>query len=444
MIKLFNSKSNKIETFKPIIEGNVSLYVCGPTVYNHAHIGNARPIVIFDTLKRFLEAKGFKVKYVSNYTDVDDKIINKAIEESISEKEVADRYISAYEEIRSLLHATNPDVMPRVTETMDQIISFIQQLIDQGNAYEVDGDVYFAIDTIKGYGELSHQHLDQLQVGARIQENEMKRSPLDFTVWKKTDQGIKWDSPWSQGRPGWHTECVVMIHNIFNQTKIDIHGGGQDLKFPHHENENAQNCALHDDSLANFWMHNAMIDLDNQKMSKSLGNVVWAKDMIESLGSNVTRWLLVQNHYRQTLSITDEVIASAQIEVTKIESALKQAALKYQLQQNINFKASQEVDERFLEALSDDLNTPNGVMVVFEQVKQLNALQRQKDLDMNNLKLMIEQLLATSEVLGLVFDLTIDDEDLAMVKAWNKAKIDKQFELADQLRQQLINKGILS
>lgn len=443
MIKLFNTKTNRLENFKSIEENKVSMYVCGPTVYNHAHIGNARPVVVFDTLKKLLEAVGYEVTYVSNYTDIDDKIIDKAISENSSELEVANQYISAYEEVRALYHASNPDMMPRVTQTMPQIIEFIDQLVKQNAAYEIEGNVYFDVNSVKGYGNLSHQNIEELKVGSRIEENEEKKSPLDFVIWKKTDQGISWDSPWSKGRPGWHTECVVMIHDEFKRQTIDIHGGGQDLKFPHHENENAQNCALHNESLANYWMHNAMVDIDNQKMSKSLGNVVWAKDFVFELGSNVARWLLIQNHYRQNISITDEVISQSQKEIERLESALKAASLECQLQE-INDDTQDEVlFKRYLEALSDDLNTPNAIMILFEGVKELNQLLRQKDKDIHILKRVFNSVHEMAYILGIEFDLELTQEQLDQVRAWQQAKVDKDFDLADKLREQLIAQGVL-
>lgn len=249
-MQLYNSYSQKIEELKPIEEGKVSMYVCGPTVYNYPHIGNVRPIIVFDTLKKALEAQGFDVMYVSNYTDVDDKIINTAIEQNTTEKEITKKYIEAYDQTRADLNADMPDVAPKVTETMDEIIAFIAQLIEEGAAYEIDGDVYYRVSSNTKYGELSHQKIEDLLVGARIDENDKKEDPLDFTLWKKTDKGIQWDSPWSKGRPGWHTECVVMINDVFNRSLIDIHGGGLDLKFPHHENENAQNLAISNVNIA--------------------------------------------------------------------------------------------------------------------------------------------------------------------------------------------------
>ena len=269
-IRLYNTLSGKIEEFKPIKPNEVSMYVCGPTVYNHAHIGNARPIIVFDTLRRLFEAQGYMVKYVSNYTDVDDKIIKKAHEENVTEGVVSARYIEAYQKVRDSLNTEPLFATPRVTETMDEIIHFIDKLVQTGHAYQVGGDVYFRVGSVSSYGSFSKQNLEDLQVGARIEENTKKENPLDFALWKETDMGIKWQSPWGEGRPGWHTECVVMIHKEFGD-QIDIHGGGMDLRFPHHENEVAQSQALFHNSIAHYWLHNAMININGEKMSKSLG-----------------------------------------------------------------------------------------------------------------------------------------------------------------------------
>ena len=444
-MKLFNTRSNQLETFVPLKENEVSLYLCGPTVYNHAHIGNARPIVIFDTLKKVFEALGYTVHYVSNFTDVDDRIIALAKEENKKETDITDFYIDAYNQIRTDLNADQPDSTPQVTQTIPEIIEFISELIKSEAAYEKDGNVYFRVDSVKDYGSLSHQVLEYLQVGARISENVDKENPLDFLLWKDTDDdGIKWQSPWGFGRPGWHTECVVMIHQEFKQHKIDIHGGGVDLRFPHHENEAAQNCALHNHDLANYWVHNAMINLDGVKMSKSLGNVHLAKDLIEVLGSNVVRWLLVSNHYRQLINITDETIEQSKTEINRIETALKQTHLQLDLNDAFNDGLNESMLEKFLEPMQDDLNTPNGVAVIFEEIKQLNQLLRQRDKDYDKISETYRTVLRMLEIMGIEFNferLTSKQRDL--YNQWNKAKSDKNFELADQLRAKLIELGIL-
>lgn len=443
-MKIYNSKSNKIEKFIPIKDKQVSLYLCGPTVYNDAHIGNARPIVVFDLLKRVLEQENYHVKFVSNYTDIDDKIVQKAIDEMSSEQEVAERYIQAYENVRTNLYANDINAKPRVTEVIDDIIEFIQALLDHGFAYVVDGDVYFRVSKVDTYGQISHQKLDELRVGARIEENNDKENPLDFVLWKNTDQGIKWDTPWGQGRPGWHTECVVMIHQAFGET-IDIHAGGQDLKFPHHENESAQNYAMHGHDLANYWMHNGMLQIDGEKMSKSIGNVMWAKDFIAKLGPNVTRWLLLSTHYRLVLNVSDETIEQSQKEVQRIEQALKTAYIALSRGNvELNGAYDTEVIERFMTALKDDLNVANATVVLFEEIKNLNQLLRIKDKDMEALitsVLTIEKMLDIFGIYIERIELSKDDKDL--FETWDTLKREKNFEEADKIRQLLTVRGYL-
>lgn len=444
MIKLYNSRTLKVEEFKSIKENEVSMYVCGPTVYNHAHIGNARPIIVFDTLRRFFEAKGYYVKYVSNFTDVDDKIINKASEENVSEDVISNRYIDAYQDVRDKLNAKKLFATPKVTETMDEIISFIEKLVENNNAYVVDGDVYFRVKSIDNYGQISNQKLDDLQAGARIEENSKKESPFDFALWKKTEVGIKWDSPWGKGRPGWHSECVVMINNNFSGM-IDIHGGGIDLKFPHHENEAAQNIALNHNFIAKYWVHNAMINLNGDKMSKSLGNIKWAKDVIDELGANLTRWLMLQVHYRKELNFSDEVIDTSRKELDKVISTLKNARIKLQLN---NYDLSNNLDSEsynsFLNELSDDLNTPNAYTVIYDTIKKLNSLLRVKDIDSLKIESYINSVEKMLDILGIqVLDYKLSKEDKSLFDSWNKLKKEKNFDEADKYRNMLFEKGLL-
>ena len=444
MITLYNSKSLKIEEFKSIEPCLVKMYVCGPTVYNYAHIGNARPIIVFDTLRRLFEAEGYKVKFVSNYTDVDDKIIKKAIEENVDESTIAQRYIDAYEKVRNDLNTIELDAKPRVTETMKDIIEFIDKMVKSGNAYEIDGDVYFRVKSIKDYGSISNQNLEDLQAGARIEENDKKESPFDFALWKKTDDGIKWDSPWGLGRPGWHTECVVMIEDNFNGM-IDIHGGGIDLKFPHHENEAAQNMAVHHNHIANYWVHNAMINIEGDKMSKSLGNVTWAQDVINKLGASLTRWFVLSVHYRKELNFSDEAIETSRKELDKILQALKSARVKVSLN-NIDFvdEKDEESYRSFLDAMDDDLNTPNAYTVIYDTVKKLNSSLRVKDIVYSDLIKLINSIEAMLDVLGIEYiKYQLDDEQKQLFYKWNNAKAEKNFELADKYRTQLIEKELL-
>ena len=444
-MKIYNSMSMKVETFRPLQEGKVSMYVCGPTVYNYPHIGNARPIVVFDTLKRTLQALGYEVKMVSNYTDVDDKIINVAKELGVSEKEVTDKFIKAYNDDRLSLHAMMPDEAPRVTETMDAIIAFIDLLVQKGYAYQVGGDVYFRVGEVKEYGALSHQKTEDLVVGARIDENERKENPLDFTLWKQTDEGIQWDSPWSKGRPGWHTECVVMIHDVFEQPLIDIHGGGMDLKFPHHENEIAQARAAYGTPLANYWIHNGMIDINGVKMSKSLGNVRWAKDLIAEHGGNVIRWMMLSAHYRAPLNMSDESLETSHKEYERAANSMKQGYVKLAL---AHAPRAQEADEElyraFLDAMEDDLNTPNAFAAVVEACKQLNTAVRQREPDLERIAVLVRTMEKMMEVLGIDIPcLNVSDEDCALYGRWREAVKAKNFEQADVYRAQLMEKGIL-
>ena len=422
------------------------MYVCGPTVYNYPHIGNARPIVVFDTLKRTFQALGYKVKMVSNYTDVDDKIIKVAKECGVSEKEITEKFIKAYNDDRLALHAMMPDAAPRVTETMDAIIAFIELLVKKGHAYEIDGDVYFRVNSVESYGKLSNQQIDDLMVGARIDENSKKENPLDFTLWKRTEEGIQWNSPWSVGRPGWHTECVVMINKEFHgEHTIDIHGGGMDLKFPHHENEIAQSRAAYETPIANYWIHNGMVNIDGEKMSKSLGNVIWAKDMIEKIGGNVLRWVFLSAYYRSPLNINEEAIETAKKELQKVQTSLKQAYVKLALADvEITDEAEDTLLTPFMDAMQDDMNTPNAFAALFETVKVLNQTIRQREVDLTFLQRIVKTVETMLDVLGIENNrLILSDEDKELHHKWKAAVKEKDFATADDYRARLIEKGIL-
>lgn len=444
-VKLYNSLSNRIEEFKPIKEGELTCYVCGPTVYNYVHFGNLRPVVTFDVLRRLFIELGYKVTFISNFTDIDDKIIKQAKIENASEEEIANKYIEAFEEDRENVHALKPDYQPRVTKTMDLIIKFIEELIEKGYAYNVDGDVYFRVDKIEDYGCLSKMKKEDLVVGARIDENSKKESPLDFALWKKTDDGIKFSSPWSEGRPGWHSECVVMINSIIDGGKIDIHGGGFDLKFPHHENEIAQEMAIKGHKIANYWMHNGFINIDNVKMSKSLGNVKLAKEMINMYGGNIVRFILVNSYYRTPVNFSDELALSAKKELDKIEQAYVKAAVKLQLENVDLNKENKNYDiTEFLDALCDDLNTPNALTVVYKTVKEINVALRSNPMDVNKLEVLFNSLKKMIEILGLQFDYPIvNDEDRLNFELYMKARNEKDFEKADMYRKVLIERKLL-
>ena len=442
-MKIYNTKTLKKEEFKPITEGEVKMYVCGPTVYDNVHIGNVRPVVVFDTLRRTFEELGYKVKYVSNYTDVDDKIIRRSKELGISEKELTDEMIAAYNDIRHKLNAADLYKTPRVTQTMGEIISFIDGLVDKGAAYEKDGDVYFRTSSVADYGSLSNQNLDDLQVGARIEENDLKESPLDFALWKKTEEGIKWPTRYSIGRPGWHTECVVMINKELGSL-IDIHGGGKDLKFPHHENERAQSMAINNSELANYWVHSGMIDINGVKMSKSLGNFITAKDILSKVDPMVLRWFLLATQYRDDVNVSDEIIESSKAELTKIITAYKQACVKLEVNNIKVVGMNEDAYKRFMDAMADDLNTPNAYAVIFEIVKNINQLVRVKEVNFEALGKEVNTLVRCMNVLGIVLpDMTMSDDDKKMYQEWMKAKSVKDFEKADKLRTELSQKGIL-
>lgn len=447
-MRLFNTLTNKKEEFKPIEEGKVSIYICGPTVYNHAHIGNTRPMIVFDVLRRTFEYLGNDVTFVSNYTDVDDKIIKAAKAEGITEKELTDKYIKAYEDVRAGLNIEDPTYKPRVTETMPEIINFIQALIDKGYAYEVDGDVYFHVTKVKEYGMLSGIKVEDLIAGASDRtlsvDDKKKESTTDFALWKKTDEGIQFDTPWSKGRPGWHTECVVMINKLFKDGKIDIHGGGQDLKFPHHENEIAQSMAYNGHPIANYWMHNQMINIDGEKMSKSLGNVLWAKDLIVEFGCNVFKWLMLSTHYRNPLNMTDDVIAGVRKEVSKVENATKNASLYLQVNHVLAHDYKKGTVDAMVNALEDDLNTSLALTQVLDQVKVLNQVMRVREKDNDVIATEYATLVKMGDVLGFLFEGTkLSEEDIALYEQWNAYKKEKNFDEADRVRKELTERGIL-
>jgi cysteinyl-tRNA synthetase len=444
-IKLFNSLSNQIEVFHPIKEHEVTCYVCGPTVYNYVHFGNMRPVVVFDVLRRLFIELGYKVTFISNFTDIDDKIIKQAKLENLSEKEIAEKYIAAFEEDRESVHALKPDYQPRVTETMDLIIDFIDQLIKKSYAYEIDGDVYFRVNMIEDYGCLSKMKKEDLLVGARIDENSRKESPLDFALWKKTDDGIKFHSPWSEGRPGWHSECVVMINSIIPGGKIDIHGGGFDLKFPHHENEIAQEQALKGHKIANYWMHNGFINIDNVKMSKSLGNVKQAKEMIKHYGGNVVRYILVNSYYRTPVNFSDDLALSAKKELDKIEQTYNKMAILLQLHNHdlSSYNGKLDYDE-FIAALCSDLNTPNALTEVYRVVKEANVSLRSKESNDEVILNKFFTLKKMLEMLGIVFEyhvLSAEDKDL--LSKYNTARENKDFATADQYRATLMERKLI-
>ena len=441
-IKIFNSLSNNVETLKTLKGKEVSIYCCGPTVYGDAHVGNIRPVIVFDTLRRFLSFVGYDVKLVSNFTDVDDKIINKAQQEGVSEQIITDRYIAAYKDVLNSLNVKPHYLNPRVTEYMPQIIRYIEELVKLGAAYEVNGDVFFRISSIKDYGELSNAKIDDLVVGARIEENSKKESPLDFVLWKKTDVGIQWDSPWGKGRPGWHTECCVMIDSIFGGN-IDIHGGGFDLKFPHHENEIAQAKAHNHNKIATYWMHNGFVNFGDEKMSKSLGNVVLAKDAIAKYGGNVLRWLILSTHYRAPVSFTEETVQSCANELARIQKVYNQLAVAIQLEHGDLNDKHYDVND-FVVAMADDLNTSNAMAAIFNKVKQANAEIRKNPKNLQEIHAIFVSLKVMLDVFGIAFEPPLLTDELRKIYAeYLDLKSKKLFEESDKLRDILLENNIL-
>lgn len=443
-IKLFNSLSDRLETFVPLRPGEVSIYVCGPTVYNDPHIGNMRPVVVFDVLRRLFQYSGYKVTFVSNYTDVDDKIINRAMSEKIDEIDLASHYIEEFKQVVQKINSFLPTVTPRVTDYIPEIIQYIEDLVANGSAYVVDGDVYFRVASIKNYGQLSNINLDDLISGARIEENSKKESPLDFVLWKKTELGINWESRWSKGRPGWHTECCVMINSLFPDGRIDIHGGGFDLKFPHHENEIAQSQAHNGNAIATYWMHNGFITFGDEKMSKSLGNVVLAKDAIAKYGGNLIRLVLLGTYYRSPLMFSAEVMDTALIEFEKIQNTVNQLAVAIQLA-NLHLRSSNDVNiSQFLSYLSDDLKTPNAITELFAIIKKANGVLRQKPLDYQVITQIFAEIQDMLWILGLKVEYPIlTENDKKLYADYLKYKAEKNFIESDRLRQILMAKHII-
>lgn len=449
MIKLYNSLTNKIEEFKSIKDKEVMMYVCGPTVYSNIHIGNSRPVIFFDTVARFFKYVGYNVTYVSNFTDIDDKIIKRAREEGVTEKEISEKYISEIKKTYERLNCLPHDANPKVTETMDDIISFIEMLIEKGGAYVVDGDVYFDVSKINEYGVLSCQTVENLIKGARIEQNEKKKNPIDFTLWKATDEGVKWKSPWSEGRPGWHTECVVMINKIF-KGPIDIHGGGLDLKFPHHDNEIAQSICAFNNKIANYWMHNGRIDLGGVKMSKSLGNVLWANDLLDKVPYQVYRLLILNVPYRQPLNYKEELLQQATNDYEKIKRSY--ISLYRDLEMNdftfdkveITDENLQNEKETFVEAMSNDFNTANAITSIFKMSKIINNLIRDKNASGEIKKQAMQLYKEMLWVLGIEVDITpLTPEEKNIVCKWYEARNNKDFTLADELRKEINERKIV-
>ncbi len=444
-IKLFNGLRDKLETFVPIHQGQVTMYVCGPTVYDFVHIGNLRPVVVFDVLKKLFIALGYEVKHVSNYTDIDDRIIDKAKKENLDEKVIAGKFIKAYQADVAKMNASLPDVTPTVTEHLPAMIEFIQSLINKGFAYKTpNGDVFFRVRKIKDYGRLSHVNLDEIQVGARVEENQDKEDPLDFALWKHTTEGMRFAAAFGNGRPGWHTECVVMIQETFKQPLIDIHGGGFDLKFPHHENEIAQSQAMNQTHLANYWLHNGFINLNAEKMSKSTGNIFLAKDFLSNYEGPLLRYLLLATHYRVPVNITSSIIENTQQELSKLQMAVQQLATLIQLQGGELVSPPLPAPLDFLQALADDINTANALTYLHQYVKVTNAMLRGKTPSIKELIHRFFTIQAMLTILGLLISFPmLTKEDHQLYKDYLSAKQAQDFLKSDSIRDALKKRLIL-
>ncbi len=437
-IKLFDDASN---TYQILDKQSISIYNCGPTVYNHIHLGNARPIIVFDVLYRYLKYLGKDVNYIVNITDIDDKIIDAAIKENKAELELSDYYTQQYLDIKKALH-TLPMNNPKVTDVIYEMIDFIDAIIQSGYGYVgSDGDVYFNTTKLDSYGSVSHKKLDELKAGARIATSEGKLNPTDFVLWKKTDKGIQWESPWGLGRPGWHTECVYLINKFANH-HVDIHGGGNDLKFPHHENENAQNMALFNQPLADIWMHIGMINIDGQKMSKSLNNFILVKDLLDKYPYQALRWFMYSGHYASPINFSEAIIQENIEAINKIELAINQAKTHlYMHHVELNQVHQSHLPTSVMDHLDNNLSLPNVVSDVYELVKQINISLRNKD-DVSLLA-RVNELLATLDVLGIEFDNKHTETNLKLIDEWQAAVQAKDFQVADQKRALLMNQGIL-
>ena len=468
-MKLYNTMTNKIEEFKTIEENKVKMYVCGPTVYNYIHLGNARPIVVFDTLARYFEYKGMEVEFVQNFTDVDDKIINKSMEEGTSASEVSEKYIKYFFEDISKLNILESVKRPKVTENMVEIIEIIQKLIDNGFAYEKDGDVYFEVKKYKDYGKLSNQKIEELELGARIDVSEIKKNPVDFALWKKKKDGEPfWESPWGQGRPGWHIECSAMAKKYLGDT-FDIHGGGQDLVFPHHENEIAQSkCAYHG-NFANYWLHNGFIQINGDKMSKSLGNFFLLREILEKFSGNVVRLFILSTHYRKPINFsfenmedTKKALQNIVKSMNKFENIVEEYKNE-KIESVKNLEFSQKIDEfdkKFEEAMDEDMNTPQALATIFDQIRETNKLISTNENEFStiyyeikksydSLKAKIENVFGISiEVENAVKEEDGENMELTkklielLIKLRSEARSEKNFKLSDEIRDELKKLGV--
>lgn len=437
-MKIYNTLTNKKEKFIPNKEKELNMYVCGPTVYNYIHIGNARPVVFFDVVRRYFSYLGYKVTYASNITDIDDKIIAEAKRLNLTEKELTTYFTNKFFEDTIKLGSLMPTITPKATDYVSEMIFYIDDLINKGYAYKSGDSVYFRVDKIEDYGKLSNQVLANLEVGARIEKDEQKENPHDFTVWKNAKEGITFHSKWGDGRPGWHTECSTMIYAIFKE-KIDIHGGGNDLIFPHHENEVAQSEAISNHSLANFWMHVGRLDLESEKMSKSLGNIILVRDLLKEYEYQSFRLLVLSHHYRQPINFSDELILQFDNEWQKIKRTLKQVFVEISINyyQNINY--NEFILDDFKRAMNDDFNCANAITIIYNQIKEIN---KSKDLETKAKAYYTATLMLS--ILGIETDFKeLTTKQIDDYHAWQRAREEKRYQDADKIRIRLTEEGIL-
>ena len=457
-MKVFNTLTRQKEEFKPLVAGKVSMYVCGPTVYNYIHIGNARSVIAFDTIRRYFEYRGYDVKYVSNFTDVDDKMINEARKEHTTVGELADRYIKAFMEDTEALNIEPTTLHPRATHEIQEIIDFVQDLIDKGFAYEVDGDVYYRAKKFPNYGQLSDQNIAELEEGASEHINEEEQSkkedPIDFALWKaqKDDDEIAWDSPWGKGRPGWHIECSVMSTKYLGDT-IDIHGGGQDLEFPHHENEIAQSEAKTGKKFVNYWMHNGFVTVGKkqEKMSKSLHNFVTVHDILKQIGPQVLRFYMSSVQYRRPINYSEDGLKQAETVLKRYQNTLRNLDARLMdeqetLEDSILRDNLTQAKAEFIEAMDDDFNVQNALSIMYDLTSNLNTHLQKNQVDKPALKKAKKLLLAWLEIFGVSFNekqTENDDEIEAMVAKRDEARKNKNWAESDRLRDELQAKGIV-
>lgn len=455
MIKIYNTLTRKKEVFQPLEQGRVKMYICGPTVYNYIHVGNGRSVVSFDTIRRYLEYRGYEVDYVMNFTDVDDKIIRTAKELKTSAPEIADRFIEAFNKDTAALNVQPATLNPRVMDHIEDIIAFIQVLVDKGYAYMANNDVYYRTRKFKNYGQLSDQSIDELEVGASQrtgEEQKIKEDPLDFALWKAAKENeIAWDSPWGLGRPGWHIECSVMATKHLGET-IDIHGGGQDLTFPHHENEIAQSEAKTGKTFANYWMHNGYVTIgeEEEKMSKSLGNFVTVHEMVQKIDPQVLRFFLATTQYRRPIKYSETTLKEAETNLQKLRTALENAQFRLQNSKEGSPEGTDhailaEFEQRFVQEMDDDFNAANGITVVYELAKWLNTYSESASIDIELLTAAVKKFKEWLAIFGIYFvgEELLDEEIEQLIEERIQARQARDFARSDEIRDVLKEKGII-